>query len=97
MSESPTPGQETESREETSHDGVWLVILFNDDHHSMDMVVETLIAATGFEFQRCFEIMMTAHHRGQAEVTRTHRPRAQRIVAILRDSGLGAEMRRIGQ
>jgi ATP-dependent Clp protease adaptor protein ClpS len=44
------------------------VILENDDHHSMEFVVEVLQKALGCAPERAVQFMMLAHHSGQAIV-----------------------------
>jgi len=44
------------------------VILLNDDHHSMEFVVEVLCKALGVNVERAYEFMMTAHTSGRAVV-----------------------------
>ena len=44
------------------------VILLNDDHHSMEFVVEVLSKALGYAVERSFQLMMQAHSSGRAVV-----------------------------
>ena len=44
------------------------VILANDDHHSMQFVVEVLCKALGCTPEKSYQMMMTAHTSGQAVV-----------------------------
>ena len=44
------------------------VILENDDHHSMEFVIEVLQKALGYNEQRSYQLMMLAHESGQAIV-----------------------------
>ena len=44
------------------------VILENDDHHSMEFVVEVLMKALGCAVERAFQYMMEAHTSGRAVV-----------------------------
>lgn len=44
------------------------VILENDDHHSMEFVLEVLQKALGYDEQKSFQLMMLAHESGQAIV-----------------------------
>jgi ATP-dependent Clp protease adaptor protein ClpS len=44
------------------------VILLNDDHHSVEFVIEVLIKALGFSAERAYEHMMEAHTSGRAVV-----------------------------
>jgi len=44
------------------------VILENDEHHSMEFVIEVLMKALGCEAERAFQFMMEAHTSGRAVV-----------------------------
>ncbi len=44
------------------------VILENDDHHSMEFVLDVLQKALGYDEQKSFQLMMLAHETGQAIV-----------------------------
>ena len=44
------------------------VIILNDDHHSMQFVVEVLCKVVGCTVERAYEYMMTAHTSGRAVV-----------------------------
>lgn len=59
------------------------VILFDDDHHTMDEVVSQIIKATGYDSQRAYEIMMEAHSSGRAIVYTGHLERCEHIESIL--------------
>lgn len=44
------------------------VILENDDHHSMEFVIGVLRKVLGYAQEKCIQLMMLAHHSGQAVV-----------------------------
>lgn len=44
------------------------VILENDDHHSMEFVIEVLQKALGYSVERSYQLMMHAHSSGEAVV-----------------------------
>ena len=44
------------------------VILENDDHHSMEFVIEVLCKALGYSPERSFQFMLQAHTSGRAVV-----------------------------
>src|SRR5437588_694154 len=44
------------------------VILLNDDHHSMEFVIEVLCRALGMTVENAYELMMHAHTSGEAVV-----------------------------
>ena len=94
------PETETETRveeeQQTAPGEGWAVLLFNDDHNSMDYVVVVLMDATGFAPERCAEIMLQAHYNGKAVVTITERPEAERICEKLTTAGLTSIIKRMG-
>jgi ATP-dependent Clp protease adaptor protein ClpS len=57
-------------RDETSTRRVppYHVILENDDHHSMEFVVEVLMKSIGCAVERAYQFMMEAHTSGRAVV-----------------------------
>jgi ATP-dependent Clp protease adaptor protein ClpS len=44
------------------------VILFNDDHHTVEFVVDVLRKALGYTEERCVQLTLLAHHSGRAVV-----------------------------
>lgn len=44
------------------------VILLNDDHHSMEFVIEVLCKALGYNVERSYQLMMQAHNSGRTIV-----------------------------
>jgi ATP-dependent Clp protease adaptor protein ClpS len=60
----PQPREETHTRRVPPYN----VILENDDHHSMEFVVEVLMKALGCAVERAFQFMMEAHTSGRAVV-----------------------------
>lgn len=44
------------------------VILENDDHHSMEFVIEVLQKALGYTVEHSYQLMLLAHTSGQAIV-----------------------------
>ncbi len=66
----PSPTTKPQPREETRtrHIPPYNVILENDDHHSMEFVVEVLRKALGCAVERAFQLMMEAHTSGRAVV-----------------------------
>jgi ATP-dependent Clp protease adaptor protein ClpS len=61
---------ETKTREETRTRRIppYNVILENDDHHSMQFVVEVLTKVLGCSVERAFQLMMEAHNAGRAVI-----------------------------
>lgn len=68
------------------------VILFNDDHHSMDEVVSQIMKATGYAPQTAFQVMMEAHKTGRAVVWTGHKERCEHIADVLEEIRLGTKV-----
>ena len=58
----------TKDRTKTRRVPPYNVILLNDDHHTMDFVIEVLCKALGYTVERSFQLMMQAHNSGRAVV-----------------------------
>jgi len=60
----------TEPREETRTRRIppYNVILENDDHHSMQFVIEVLSKVLGCALERAYQFMMEAHNSGRAVI-----------------------------
>ena len=59
-----------EAREETKvkRQPPYHVILENDNHHSMEFVVEVLLKVFGYEIEKCVQLMLQAHETGRSVV-----------------------------
>lgn len=68
------------------------VILFNDEHHSMDEVVSQIMKATGYDPIKATAIMMEAHANDRAVVWTGHQERAEHISAVLEEIKLGTKV-----
>ena len=68
------------------------VILYNDDFHSEDEVIEQLKKATGCSTSRAEEITVEAHFKGRAICFRGERGECQRVCQILREIRLQCEV-----
>lgn len=67
----------------------WIVILHNDDHNSMDHVVESLVKSVPrLSVEAAVEIMLTAHNHGQAAVTTCPKETAELYRERLEQCGL---------
>jgi len=64
----PTPTLEPEVTSRPRLLPPYNVILENDDHHSMDFVIEVLRKVFSFDVPKAFQLMMTAHETGCAVV-----------------------------
>ncbi len=83
------PRQEEEA--DLGDDVPYVVILYNDDYHSMDEVVVQLQKATGYDIDRCIHIMLEAHTRGRAIAYTGSQTNCERAARILRQIRLQVE------
>jgi ATP-dependent Clp protease adapter protein ClpS len=72
-------------------EGPYVVILYNDDYHSMEEVCAQLQKATGYNFERCETIMLEAHTRGRAIAYTGSQCDCERAANILRQIRLQVE------
>ncbi len=68
------------------------VILYNDDFHSFDEVIEQLIKALNCSTQRAVYLTMKAHSEGKAEVFKGPYARCIRVSSILEEIALRTEI-----
>jgi ATP-dependent Clp protease adaptor protein ClpS len=69
----------------------WRVVLHNDDHNSMDHVVRALVhSVPSLTVESAVEIMLTAHHHGEATVTSCPKETAELYRERLESHGLTA-------
>ena len=80
-----------EEDERTDDTGPYVVILYNDDHHGMDEVVLQLQKATGYDIERCVQVMFEAHSRGRAIAYSGSEEDCERCARILRQIRLQVE------
>ena len=91
------PAQEERLRpvwdEETDNDvdDPYVVILYNDDHHSLDEVVHQTQRATGYDLERCIRITLEAHTQGRAIAYTGSEADCERVAVILRQIRLQVE------
>lgn len=85
------PLSPTRTREERALEPPYVVMLHNDEVNSMTHVVESLqICVPGLSHEQAAEIMLAAHHDGQARVIVCPREEARRHRDCLESSGLTA-------
>ena len=68
------------------------VILYNDEHHSMDEVIFQLQKATGCTMEQAIDIMIEAHTKGRAVCYKGGRADCQKVCRILREIRLQCEV-----
>ncbi len=91
--EAPTREGQTRSLSETLPP--YVVVLHNDDHNSMDLVVYALLVSVPeLDVERAVEVMLAAHNHGQADVITCPLERAELYRDRLEGHGLTATIRR---
>jgi ATP-dependent Clp protease adapter protein ClpS len=80
-----------DERDLNSHDGPHVVILYNDDYHDVMDVTSQIQKATGYQIERCFEIMLEAHYRGRAITYTGSAEECERAANVLRQIRLQVE------
>ena len=71
--------------------GPWIVILYNDDHHSVDEVVFQVQKATGCSLEKAVGITLEAHTRGRAVAYEGTQQDCEKAAAVLRQIRLQVE------
>lgn len=74
-----------------STDEPYVVILYNDDYHEMEEVMEQIQIATGYDIERCTYIMLEAHTRGRAITFTGSESECERVASVLRRIRLQVE------
>lgn len=77
------------------NEGGYIVILYDDDYHGIDEVVSQVQIATGYDIQRCVEIMLTAHTTGRAIAYSGDESECERVAGVLRRIRLQVETDRL--
>ncbi len=85
------PGLADKEDYDSSYNGPYVVILYNDDYHPMDQVVSQLQKATGYDLERCIQIMFEAHTSGRAIAYSGGEADCERVANILRQIRLQVE------
>lgn len=65
---SVTPVMDPETDTRVKRQPPYHVILENDEHHTMDFVIEVLQKVFSYELAKAHELMMHAHNKGEAVV-----------------------------
>ncbi|HLW65479.1 MAG TPA: ATP-dependent Clp protease adaptor ClpS [Gemmataceae bacterium] len=64
----PATVPETREESKVKRQPPYNVILENDDHHSMEFVVEVLKKVFSYPMEKCVQLMMQAHETGRSVV-----------------------------
>lgn len=90
------PAERTRTRELTETLPPYRVVLHNDDHNSMDHVVESLLKSiSNLSRERADEIMLEAHEHGQATAATCPLELAELYRERLASYGLTATIERL--
>lgn len=65
--------------------GSFTLILFNDSDHSFDEVIQQVMKATGFGYDKAEAVTMEAHNRGRAAVINDELEKCLKVQAILEE------------
>ena len=68
------------------------VILYDDDHHDIEDVVNQVMKATACSFERAAQITLEAHHKGRAICYHGARQKCQSVASVLREIRLQCEV-----
>lgn len=79
--------------EETSDDTPWRLILFDDDIHTFDEVINQLIKALGCKVEKAEEITLKVHNEGKALVFEGAFEECLKINSVLQEIQLITEIK----
>jgi ATP-dependent Clp protease adaptor protein ClpS len=78
--------------DDTSLDNPWQAVLYNCDCHTYAQVIQQLMLAIGCSRDQAYELAWIVDHHGRASVYFGEKTECERVVGILRDIGLRAEV-----
>jgi hypothetical protein len=70
----------------------WQTVLYNCNCHSYDQVIQALRVAISCTLEEAFAHAWTVDHHGQASVYRGEHKECERVMGVLVDAGLRAEV-----
>ena len=88
----PTTDPRVDDGDTAGNGSDYRVLLYNDDFHSMDEVVDQLVKATRCSSAKAEAITMEAHFKGRAVCFRGERPKCQDVCRVLREIRLQCEV-----
>jgi len=83
---------EPELGEPDDGSGGYRVILYNDEIHGQDEVIEQVIKATGCDVEKAVHIMLEAHDKGRAICFKGGRGKCHEVARVLREIRLQCEV-----
>ena len=72
----------------TGHDGEWHVVVWNNDHNTVDEVIQILQQATGCPLQEAEMETWEIHHLGKSLVHHGSEPECQRVAGVIATIGI---------
>ena len=72
--------------------GSWMVTIYNNDHTAYEVVVFTLMAATGCDEQEAQIETWEAHHYGKAAVHFSSQKECEEVATIISSVGVQTEV-----
>ncbi len=76
----------------TEKEKIYEVILFNDDVHTFDFVIDTLMEVCGHDLLQAEQCTLLVHYKGKAAVKHGSYDEMKAICTGLLDRGLSAEI-----
>jgi ATP-dependent Clp protease adaptor protein ClpS len=70
----------------------WMTVIFNNDHTPMDVVVQTLMTATGCDAQEAYIEMWEAHTFGKAACHFSSRETCEAVASVIERAGVQTEV-----
>ena len=93
----PQKGPETEvldmPEEDQAEDTPWRVILYDDDIHTFDEVINQLLKALGCSVEKAEEITMTVHNEGKATAKEGSFEECLQVNSVLQEIQLVTEIK----
>ena len=83
---------EPEIQNPGTQSGRWMVVIFNNDHTGMDVVMEALMRATGCDKHEAYIEMWEAHTFGKAPVHFANKSECETAAAIIETVGVRTEV-----
>lgn len=75
-----------------THDGGWVVVIFNNDTNTFDEVIRALMEATGCDMQEAIDETIEAHITGQAVVHHASQQECLEVAAVIKLIGVRTEV-----
>lgn len=92
LEEKPTGIIEPEIEEETTVGFPFKVILYNDDWHSFDEVINQIIKATNCSFEKARDLTFEVHVKGKAIVFHGPLPECLKVSSVLEEIELHTQI-----